>query len=80
MSPTGLTCEELVKLVTDYLEGAMPPAECQRFEMHLDECEGCRAYLTQMRQTITLTGRLTETHLSPAARAELLQLFRDWKK
>jgi anti-sigma factor RsiW len=80
MSTTGLTCQELVELVTDYLEGALPPAERQRFEMHIGQCGNCRAYLVQIRQTIALTGRLTEANLSPAARAELLQLFRGWKK
>ena len=30
-----LTCQELVELVTDYLEGALPAAERARFEAHL---------------------------------------------
>ena len=28
----ALSCQELVELVTDYLEGVLPPAELQRFE------------------------------------------------
>jgi anti-sigma factor RsiW len=74
-----LNCQELVELVTDYLEGALPPAECARFEAHLTECDGCTRYLDQMRLTIAAIGRLTEESIEPEARADLLQLFRDWK-
>lgn len=75
-----LTCQELVELVTEYLEEALPPTERQAFETHLGGCAGCQAYLAQMRQTIALTGQLTPTQLQPNAKEDLLQLFRDWKK
>ncbi len=74
-----LNCQELVELITDYLEGALPPVEQTRFEAHLAECDGCTRYLEQMHLTITAMGRLTEEAIEPTARADLLQLFRDWK-
>jgi predicted anti-sigma-YlaC factor YlaD len=75
-----LTCQELVELVTDYLEGVLPAAQRVRFEEHLTKCTGCRNYLAQMRQTIQLAGRLTEESLAPQARDDLLGVFRSWKK
>ncbi len=75
-----LTCKELVEIVTDYLEGKLPPEDQARFEMHLSGCAGCSAYLAQMRQIITLAGRLSEDAIPEGTRAELLALFRDWKK
>ncbi len=74
-----LNCQELVELVTDYLEDALLPAECARFEAHLIGCDGCARYLEQMRMTIAAVGHLTEETIEPEARADLLQLFRDWK-
>ncbi len=44
-----LVCVELVELVTDYLEGALPDAQAQRLERHLDTCPGCTEYLEQLR-------------------------------
>ena len=76
---SGLTCQELVELVTDYLEGTLPAGERARFEAHLAGCAGCRAYLEQMRQTIRVLHRLTEDALTPEAREDLLRVFRDWK-
>ena len=39
----GLTCKEMVELVTDYLEGALPPAIRIRFDQHLTACDPCVA-------------------------------------
>ncbi len=75
-----LTCRELVEIVTAYFEGALSPAERARFDAHLIGCGGCRDYVEQMRQTILLTGRLTEDALPAQTRDALLALFRDWKK
>lgn len=79
-SPAEMTCKELVELITDYLEGAMSAPERQRFEQHLNLCSGCQNYLEQMKQTIQSVGSLSEESLSPAARDQLLHVFRDWKK
>jgi anti-sigma factor RsiW len=75
----ALSCQELVELVTDYLEGALSASDRRRFEDHLDECGPCTIYLDQMRQTIRLVGRLTPESMSPDAEAALLGAFRDWK-
>lgn len=53
-----LACNELVELVTDYLEGALTPEDLARVEHHLADCDGCEAYVAQMRLTIEQTGRL----------------------
>ncbi len=75
---TTLSCQELVELVTDYLEGALSEEERARFEHHLSRCRGCTNYLDQMRQTIELTGTLRADDVSPEAEEALLRAFRDW--
>ena len=74
-----LTCRELVELVTEYLEGALPPGDAARFERHLAICPGCTTYVEQIRETVRQTGRLREDDLEPAARDALLAQFRNWK-
>jgi predicted anti-sigma-YlaC factor YlaD len=75
-----LACQELVEIVSNYLEGALPEADRERFDAHLEICEGCRRYLDQMRTTIRVVGALTEDDLDPDARDQLLQLFREWNR
>jgi anti-sigma factor RsiW len=77
---TDLTCQQLVELVTDYLEGSLSAAQRARFEEHLTKCAGCQNYLAQMRQTIKLAGKLTEEAFAPQVRDDLLGVFRNWKK
>lgn len=74
-----LVCREVVELVTDYLEGALPRGERRRFEAHLADCPHCTEYLAQMRATIRLTGRLEPDDLTPAMRDDLGELYRRWQ-
>lgn len=80
MIPNELTCQELVELITDYLEAALPDLERVRVEQHLSGCTGCRNYLAQMQQTIHTLGKLPEEAIPDSVRDELLTLFRGWKQ
>ena len=75
-----LSCQELVELVTDYLEDALPGELRRRFDDHIAHCAGCQTYLQQMRLTIRATGTLTPDSLSPDAESVLLEAFRSWKR
>ena len=78
MSRREFSCQQMVELVTDYLEGRLSRRDQKRFEKHIAACDGCSRYLEQMRVTIRTLGRLEEQHLSTAARRELLEAFREW--
>ena len=75
-----MPCRELVELVTLYLEDRLSPMDRARFEAHLAECEACRTYLEQFRETIRVLGRLPEESLSREARQALLTAFRGWSR
>ena len=75
-----LSCQELVELVTDYLDGALSPRDRERFDGHIAGCDYCRDYLEQIRVTIRLSGALRPEELAPEAEAALLEAFRDWKR
>lgn len=77
---TDLTCQELVELVTDYLEGALPPRDRLDFERHLVWCSWCRDYVDQVKTTIELTGRTEDVEPPSPLREQLLDAFRDWRK
>lgn len=77
MTPRDVACIELVELLTDYLEGALPPDEVAAVEAHLDLCAPCRTYLAQMRATIAALGSVPVDTLSDRAYDDLLEAFRD---
>lgn len=71
-----MNCRELTERVTDYLEGALSPAERNRLETHLAGCAGCQGYFDQMRQMVGALRRLADEPVPAAAREKLLQAFR----
>ncbi len=75
-----LTCAEIVKLVTDYMDGRLSGDERRRFEEHVSICPPCRAFVGQMRRTVELTGEVTEEDVPPDMEQHLLTAFRDWKQ
>jgi anti-sigma factor RsiW len=78
-SSHGLTCKELVEIITDYVEGTMPQDERRRFDEHLAVCSGCEHYVDQTRSTIQAVGSLREEMIAPETREALLAMFRDWR-
>ena len=72
-----LVCQEFVELVTDYLEGALPPGERARFEAHLTACDGCDSYFDSVRATISSLSAVTLPQADPHTRETLLRAFRD---
>ena len=74
------SCQEMVEVVTSYLDEAQAPDERQRFERHLSRCAGCTTYVDQMRETIRQTAAVPrEQSLPPTLREEILARFRSWK-
>jgi anti-sigma factor RsiW len=74
-----VTCREVVELMTDYLEDALSPRDRTRFEQHMSGCDGCTAYLEQLRKAKMLMGRSAIEPVPEQMRAELVQAFRTWK-
>jgi anti-sigma factor RsiW len=79
-SAEHVSCAEVVELVTDYLEGALPPDEAALFEQHLNFCDGCVWYVDQLRATVAAAGRVEEEDLPAETRERLLAAFRDWRR
>jgi anti-sigma factor RsiW len=75
---TPLDCDELVELVTAYLDGSLDLDTRARFDLHLAECDGCENYLQQFRTTVSTLGKVAETDLDPDFRDRLLNSFRDF--
>jgi len=49
-----MKCEELLKLLNEYVDGTVDPAICAEFEKHMAGCNPCRVVVDNVRKTITL--------------------------
>jgi anti-sigma factor RsiW len=78
--PEPLSCQDVVELITEYLEGSLPPGRRLGFEEHVAICPPCRNYFGQFRQTIQVGKQIQEEELPPAVRDALVDVFRNWRK
>jgi len=74
-----MTCREVVELMTEYLEGSLSAGDRERFDAHIAGCDGCTAYLEQMRTTMRLLGRIAHEPMPAAMESELVEAFRGWR-
>jgi anti-sigma factor RsiW len=74
-----LVCREAVELMTAYLDGALDTKVTTRLEEHLAECAGCVEYLRQLRDTISVLGRVEPEYLDDQAVDEFVELYRRWR-
>jgi anti-sigma factor RsiW len=79
MTTRPMDCNELVELVTAYLDGSLDLEDRARFDLHLLECDGCENYLQQFRNTIATIGKVPFDALDPTFRNRLITAFRDWR-
>jgi anti-sigma factor RsiW len=80
MSERALTCHEVIELLSNYIDGALSPDDRRRVDEHLALCDGCATYLEQMRETIRVTGMVTEEQVPEGDKSALLDAFRDWRR
>jgi len=74
-----LVCQQVVEMVTAYLEDALSRSDLRRLEKHLAGCPLCTEYLAQIRETIRLTGRVAPEDLTTQMRADLTEVYRRWR-
>ena len=75
-----ITCQQVVEIITDYLEDALDPGDRLEVEEHLALCPGCQVYLEQMRATVRALGHVPIDTLSEQAQADLMLAFRKFRR
>lgn len=71
------TCDELVELLTAYLEDALDRPSHDGVREHLSRCEGCGRYFDQFRATIRVLGDQPPEKLPADVRDRLMSAFRE---
>jgi anti-sigma factor RsiW len=75
-----IVCQQGVEMVTDYLEGALPPKLQRAADRHLADCPHCREYLEQMRLTIRMATRVGGQDVPDDVVEALTRAFADYRQ
>jgi anti-sigma factor RsiW len=78
--PLHISCQEVVELVSDYVDQTLPAHEAALFEQHLNFCDGCGLYVDQVRKTINVVGDLRAEDIPEETKDKLMTAFRDWSR
>ena len=80
MKPGGISCKEVVELITAYLDGALSPELAERVRVHLELCDPCIRYVEQIRVTGQLVAAVTRDLELHPDRDALLATFRSFSR
>jgi anti-sigma factor RsiW len=75
-----IVCQQWVEMVTDYLEGALPPKLQQAADRHLADCPHCREYLEEMRRTVAVATGLRDEDVPHDLVDALTRAFADYRQ
>jgi len=75
-----MKCQELLKMLNEYVEGDIDPGVCQELEKHLAGCDPCKVVIDNIRKTISLYKNDQVYELPTDFRQRLHQALREkWK-
>jgi anti-sigma factor RsiW len=76
-----MKCEELLKLLNEYVDGTVDPAICAEFDQHMAGCNPCQMVVDNIRKTITLYQNGQPYVMPISFREKLHQSLREkWKQ
>jgi anti-sigma factor RsiW len=74
-------CQEVLILLSDYLDLDLPPDACDQVEHHLAECSPCEEFAESLRKTVALCRTFEpRTMPGPLSAQTRDQLEQAWKK
>lgn len=73
----GITCEELIAFLADYLSDELAEPRREAFERHLLRCRACVAYLATYGETIRMSKCVATAQLVSDVPEELVIAVRE---
>jgi anti-sigma factor RsiW len=68
---TGMTCQDAIALLLEYLEATLDDATVAQLETHLADCAPCRAYLATYRRAMGVAATSERVEMPPEMRERL---------
>ncbi len=72
-----ISCKEMVDLIMDYLDGSLDSVTSEGFDMHIDGCIDCHAFLNTYRKTASLMNKLSCKEIPEELRTRISNFLRE---
>ncbi len=70
-------CDEVIQLLTDYVDGELEPAAQSKLDQHFKGCRSCHGFLETFKRTIELTGTFRCEEIPSAVSGRLHRFLDD---
>ncbi len=74
-----ISCKEMVDLIMDYLDGSLDSETSKDFDMHIEGCIDCHAYLNTYKKTVSLTHQISCEDIPDELYSRLSTLLKERK-
>ena len=71
-----MNCKGVIREISDYIDGALEPAEKQQLERHLEHCEDCKIVVDQTKLTVDVFCDSEPVELPSDVRSRLHEALR----
>ncbi|MGB2899357.1 MAG: zf-HC2 domain-containing protein [Candidatus Acidiferrum sp.] len=71
-----MNCKGVIREISDFIDGALAPAEKQELERHLQHCEDCKVVVDQTKLTIDVFCDSEPVELPSDVRSRLHEALR----
>ena len=72
-----VTCQQLVDLLSDYVDGELSPKRRRQLDAHLRGCVSCATFLKTFKQTMAMAQTIQYDDLPPELRQRLHRFLRE---
>ncbi len=76
-APEGINCEELTRLLIDYVDGNLPDEDRIRLDGHFKDCPNCFSMMKTYRKTIDLTQSAPQSRMPSDVRERLKRFLEE---
>jgi anti-sigma factor RsiW len=72
-------CQAIFALLSEYLDGQLPPATCQELERHIQDCPPCVTFVNSLKKSVRLCREYSSAAepppLDPAVKEQLKKAY-----
>lgn len=72
-------CREVFERLSEYMDGELDAAECEKMDVHMDGCSPCQAFLESLRRTVDILHRFPGRRLEETEKRRILDAWEQVK-
>ncbi|NOZ14235.1 MAG: hypothetical protein GXO69_11455 [Acidobacteria bacterium] len=72
-----MECQEILKILSDYVDGELSENRCAEIRKHMEECSRCRKFAETFRESLELARKLERKQAPQSVCESVLRAFRE---